>query len=280
MKIILSRKGFDSTSGGYPSPIMPDDTLLSLPIPNDGDNYYESLLYNGKNYAEIINDLTNGKGNTGKCHYDPDIREGALDERYRPKGWRPAFGQKGSSLSHLQKQGVNIGDIFLFFGLFREAKISKDGKYRFVRGAQPKHIIWGYMQVGDILDDPTAKEYPWLADGPNGLHRHPHLDRPKDKPNAIFIGTPNLSWDKTRKGADCLQFDKRLILTKEGMSASCWDLPEFFKDIELSYHSAKNWRDGYFKSAGRGQEFVFSADDNPAAIAWLHSIIGTLSQNT
>jgi len=34
MKLILSRKGFDSTYGGYPSPILPDGTLLSLPIPN------------------------------------------------------------------------------------------------------------------------------------------------------------------------------------------------------------------------------------------------------
>jgi len=34
MKVILSRKGFDSGTGGYPSPILPDGTLLSLPIPD------------------------------------------------------------------------------------------------------------------------------------------------------------------------------------------------------------------------------------------------------
>ena len=33
MKIILSRKGFDSSNGGIPSPIMPDGTLISMPIP-------------------------------------------------------------------------------------------------------------------------------------------------------------------------------------------------------------------------------------------------------
>jgi hypothetical protein len=33
MKIILSRKGFDSTSGGVPSPIFEDGTMISLPIP-------------------------------------------------------------------------------------------------------------------------------------------------------------------------------------------------------------------------------------------------------
>ncbi|MBO4456467.1 MAG: hypothetical protein J5802_01965 [Butyrivibrio sp.] len=38
MKIILSRKGFDSTNGGCASPIMPDGTLLSMPIPSDESN--------------------------------------------------------------------------------------------------------------------------------------------------------------------------------------------------------------------------------------------------
>jgi len=33
MKIILSRKGFDSTYGGFPSPIFEDGRMISLPIP-------------------------------------------------------------------------------------------------------------------------------------------------------------------------------------------------------------------------------------------------------
>jgi len=33
MKVILSRKGFDSGYGGFPSPVLPDGTMLSLPIP-------------------------------------------------------------------------------------------------------------------------------------------------------------------------------------------------------------------------------------------------------
>jgi hypothetical protein len=37
MKVILSRKGFDSGYGGIPSPVLPDGTMLSLPIPSKGD---------------------------------------------------------------------------------------------------------------------------------------------------------------------------------------------------------------------------------------------------
>lgn len=44
MKIILSRKGFDSENGGYPSPILPNGTLLSIPIPS---------AYNNNNYMQL-----------------------------------------------------------------------------------------------------------------------------------------------------------------------------------------------------------------------------------
>ena len=45
MKIILSRKGFDSGYGGIASPVLPDGTLLSLPIPTTemGITYDELL---------------------------------------------------------------------------------------------------------------------------------------------------------------------------------------------------------------------------------------------
>ena len=45
MKVILSRKGFDSSNGGCPSPILPDGTLLSLPIPTDDRDKYEDLSW-------------------------------------------------------------------------------------------------------------------------------------------------------------------------------------------------------------------------------------------
>jgi hypothetical protein len=58
MKIILSRKVFDAEYGGIPSPILPDGTLLSLPIPYEQDNIkYSSLCYQGKSYYDIINEI-------------------------------------------------------------------------------------------------------------------------------------------------------------------------------------------------------------------------------
>jgi len=58
MKVILSRKGFDSKNGGMPSPILPDGTLLSLPIPSPLDTEkFSRLKYCEKTYLEIIKEL-------------------------------------------------------------------------------------------------------------------------------------------------------------------------------------------------------------------------------
>ena len=82
MKIILSRKGFDSENGEIPNPILPDGTLLSLPIPdNDGNNTFSSLHWNGMSYYEIIHSL---KPRTkikvdDMCHLDPDLKKDVKD---------------------------------------------------------------------------------------------------------------------------------------------------------------------------------------------------------
>ena len=45
MKIILSRKGFDSANGGIVSPIMEDETLISFPIPSEDDKDRYCIVY-------------------------------------------------------------------------------------------------------------------------------------------------------------------------------------------------------------------------------------------
>ena len=44
-KLILSRKGFDSGSGGCPSPIFPDGTVFSLPIPSGDEEAFVDLQH-------------------------------------------------------------------------------------------------------------------------------------------------------------------------------------------------------------------------------------------
>ena len=265
MKIILSRKGFDSGYGKTPSPIMPDGTLLSLPIPNeDNEIKYEKLRYKDKSYAQIISELTKGKFSKEKCHLDPDIRREVIT---RSEKWQPAFGQKGAALTHLiNNQKVGKDDLFLFFGWFREVE-EINGKYQYVKGRYShKHIIYGYLQVGDILQDNLTKEqYPWLG-------THPHLDRDDDR-NAIFVTRETLSWDENIPGAGCLEYKNERVLTKEKSPRSHWQLPDFLKEVRISYHSENSWKKDYFKSADKGQEFVIASDGNNKIEKWARDLI-------
>jgi hypothetical protein len=233
MKIILSRKGFDSEFGGYPSPIFPNGQMISLPIPAKGpwDSIkYSELSFGNKTLYEIMKELNskikiNKKWkkltkNT-KCHLDPDIYRNL---RKRPKEWKPLFGQIRAAASHLEKQGVKEGDIFLFFGWFRKTKYS-NGKLIFDSESPGKHVIFGYLQIGKII---KVREDTIL---PKWMEYHPHTkpERRKTKNNTIYVARDSLSWNKKLPGAGIFHFGEDLVLTKDGFSRSFGPCPNFLK---------------------------------------------------
>lgn len=263
MKIILSRKGFDSGYGGQPSPILPDGTMLSLPIPSKSDELkFTDLKYNGRSYYDIITELKPGTKirENYKCHIDPDLRYEAVK---REKNWKPLFGQTGTAQSHLVKQGVTTGDLFLFFGWFKETEII-DNKIQYKKVAPDIHAIFGYMEIGRIYTEgniiPSYAEY------------HPHAERLESGNNdCIYEAAEKLSLNNNLPGAGCFNFNRKLILTKDGESRSRWSLPEFFKEVNISYHTADSFKENYFDSAKKGQEFVVECNDN--IIEWAENIL-------
>lgn len=93
MKLILSRKGFDSQNGKVASPIFPDGSMVSLPIPS-GDREparFSDIAFGGTNLGEIAAALT-GRPifRFAHAHHDPDLDAAASP---RLPGWRPAIGQ-------------------------------------------------------------------------------------------------------------------------------------------------------------------------------------------
>lgn len=265
MKLILSRKGFDGASGGYPSPIMPDGTLLSLPIPDASDlNRLSELTFNGQSYLDIIQSIAPKYKMGDLCHLDPDLR---AELRPRAEGWRPALGQMGSAYSHLRNKGVEKGDLFLFLGKFQETEIVNDN-LRYKKGSRPQHILFGYLQIGEIITDPMQIPA-WLAEHP---HAQPKYTGDWAKGgNAIYISSDKLSIAPELPGAGVFKYHPDLVLTKDGHSASHWNLPDFFREVEISYHPAKRWHEDYLQSVGRGQEFVM--ETTPEIINWIKAKI-------
>ncbi len=217
MKVILSRKGFDSANGGIVSPIMEDGTLLSLPIPSDDKDSFEDLVYFNHTYSEILKDL-NYKGKL-TCHVDPDLsrdrRKNTLD------GWCPIFGQINASAIYI-KNKVNIkpGDLFLFFGNYHKVKYS-DGKYHYLKKTgdfysdNDLQVIWGYMQVGKIISVPEEqRKYSW--------HPHSIESRTKEDSNVMFIASDKLSFNEDMPGAGMLKFREDRVLTAKNCNKATW----------------------------------------------------------
>lgn len=284
MRIILSRKGFDSANGRVPSPIFPSGEMRSLPIPQSDPSclrvpiLYNQIRYNDHSLSDIISDLTGARTKpTDIAHLDPDLDAQSLP---RQAGWRPIFGQNNAAESHLRNQRVQAGDIFLFFGWFRRVK-QRSGHYHYDPDAPDLHVIFGWLQVERRIMLQSQPDIPKWA------RYHPHCQMIDPAlAGSLYLSTPflNLPGLNTRipGGGICREFTKNLQLTAEGESRSCWRLPGWFYPRDgrppLSYHEdLTRWRqDGnsvLLRSAGRGQEFVLDCDDDPETIHWLAQLL-------
>ncbi|MNO51680.1 hypothetical protein D3C76_420790 [compost metagenome] len=280
MRIILSRKGFDSSAGGCPSPILPDGRLLSLPIPDPASRIaYRDIRFDGVEVGELVAQLTRDPEHPGHpAHLDPDLRPDALP---RLPGWRLLLGQSGSAQGHLRNELVRPGDVFLFFGLFRPVENTPHG-WRFQAAAAPRQIIWGWLQIGEIhkVDELGAAQLSWAR-------YHPHFAYGKDPANTLYLAGERLVLDGRAReipGAGVFShLSENLLLTApQARLPSQWRLPRWFHPQEgrsrLSYHSdAQRWSldetGCLLQSARRGQEFVFDATGIPQAVDWIEGLI-------
>ena len=281
MRLILSRKGFDSASGGCPSPIFPNGGILSLPIPDKtSDIAYSSLEWRGVNVGRIVADLTREPTwPTRYAHLDPDLDPQAHS---RIDGWRPLFGQAGAAQGHLRRQGVGPGDLFLFFGIFRRVE-EKHGVWRFVGRSAAQHVLWGWLQVGEVhaVDSLPADALPWAR-------YHPHFRGDRGSGNTLYVAADELQLGGEHvdaAGAGLFpRVDESLVLTAPGApSPTRWQLPLGFYPhpgkVPLSYHARRDrWgRIGpdrcSLQCVSRGQEFVLDMTRYPEVAEWLAGLL-------
>jgi len=263
VKIIFSRKGFDSSAGGSPSLIFPDGTLFSIPIPSSKDDCFYgdlSFTYKGEPIQSILNDVMGGNirhnkqwipcdysSHTQRCHYDP--------MPYQDAGFNGiALGQADKAEKHLRNQSVGKEDIFLFYGWFRKVE-KTDGAWRFAVGEPDIQLIWSTMRISDcvLLDtaehrEDALRKYPFLS-------RHPHLYSRDCLKNRIYLSDQHHYF--------C--YDEKCCLTDMQCykGRSTWRLPAFFNQPQ-AFTYLKNFSqekdDVIISYLGYGQEFVLNLD--------------------
>jgi Nucleotide modification associated domain 3 len=285
MKIILSRKGFDSSCGGKPSPIFPDGRMVSLPIPdNQSPIRYGDIRWQEHSLGSLVDDLTDGHiPASHPAHLDPDINGESLP---RHPEWRPIFGQAGAAQGHLQNNGVQAGDLFLFFGLFRQV-IQVSGKLAWNSRSPLRHVLWGWLQIDQVLKvaECDLAKYVWAE-----YHPHCHWRRESETNNTLYVARRHLELPGVTAGELAgagvfPQFSERLALTAPTAAApSQWELPRWFFPDEgqypLTYHSnMARWQrtenGTRLKAVSRGQEFILNTRSFPEAeaIGWLKMLL-------
>ena len=119
-RIVLSRKGFDSSpqGGGSASPIFEDGRIFSMPIPEPfppSPKKYKDLYFNGISGIDALKECSvTSVSSQSFCHYDPALNK---DEGI--------FGQSDSSQSELSNREVGDGDLFLFLASTKISHLKK-----------------------------------------------------------------------------------------------------------------------------------------------------------
>ena len=261
-KVILSRKGFDSSYGGGASPILPNGDMISIPIPaNDKEKGipYSKIRFGDSSYLDLMEELGMKIPKSKTCHFDPDLIKEAYN---REENWSGIFGQQGAALTHLENQNIDIGDIFLFFGSFK--RTYRNPNLKFERDYE-RHIIFGYLIVGQIIK--VEEEQNSIFD------KHPHFQNRK-----LFAPRNTVYIAKSEDDYGVFKYRDKLVLTKNGFPKSMWNLPMIFhpsRGTNISRHSEKDFeiRDNsvFLKTRGIGQDFVISGNDE--IVKWAKRII-------
>ncbi|MCA1040532.1 hypothetical protein LCM00_13545 [Bacillus infantis] len=275
-KVIISRKGFDSTTGGKPSPIL-DNKFVSLPIPRaDSGDFYKDLKYSrDEDYLKVMKDL--GINLFSEAHLDPDLQKSILKER--PERWRGLFGQSGISEGTLRNRFVGEGDLFLFFGWFKKAR-KVNGVWRYSKDVPDVHAIFGYLEVDRVLDIKARKPVPsWTT-------YHPHIKKRSDygnKRNTVYVASKKFSTHPRKAGWGTFMYDNELILTKQNAtSKSFWELPSVFKGEQKQFtHNVNVWNELpngriEMQTNGRGDQEMYISS-NPEVVKWAEDLIKSCS---
>jgi len=266
VKVIFSRKGVDSAAGRLASALV-DGRPYSLPIPAGRTPSPTRYCDLGEPYRRLARELSGDRlARQAYCHLDPDLDPAVL--AVRPAGWRGALGQWGGALGHLQRHGVGEGDLFLFWGLYRDVELAK-GKWRYC--GPRKHCLFGWLAVGEVLvagEDGSHlfQRHPWLADYP---HARPGWNANK----AIFVAAPQLEiGGRIFPGYGLLR--RAIVLTApEASGPSRWAVPAWLDPTRggtgMSCNPPSRWNDGQVTTAPRGQEFVADIGDRGDALDWI-----------
>ena len=284
MKVILSKKGIDTNCCTSPIIAEEEKEMVFVPIPSLEDK--QQLTYNDKrlnyNFLEIMQKSLKNKEYSnltfeikvpimdGKlkikeqevfCHLDPQLKNYFIpDNTKNESDFYATFGPKLDLINYLS---VEKNDIFLFFG------------YYSIEKQPPKHIIWGYMKVDDIINlqnkqdrEIALKKYPCVKNNPHW----------SEDQGCIYIAKNNFGIFNYKKELDLTTFDKTFNPNKNLCKWKVTDLKNVtIKKSEQSEQILQFDKNGLINIPSTfRQEFVLEGE---VAYNWANKLIDDIEYN-
>lgn len=255
MKMILSKKGIDGSFCKKPVPIEGvGEPLLFVPIPDNGINQVkDEKTYNDlrmkEKIQEVVKYLKNGDMKSC-CHVDPQLCSGCNDDDFLG-----SIGQIGAAQSHLSNK-VSVGDLFLFYGWYKDGDLHSNGK----------NVLFGYLQVGKIIPVNESQKL-------TSIESNPHWNKDKYqnvKGNTIYVAKEKLElgegFDKNLKGYGMFKYSNELDLTDaHKKNRTNWKI-EKFRNLKTSCKGrdgkAEFDKNGAYNAPCRCQEIVVDIGDS------------------
>lgn len=277
-KVILSRKGFDSSSGRNASPVYVNK-FFPFQIPRAGsDVFYKDLqFHDGRSYLDVMKDLR--ITHYSECHLDPDLYKPIM--KHRSLNWRPIFGQTGIPEATLRNEEVSKGDLFLFYGWYKHL-YEENGRFYYERNDRGFHAIFGYLEVEEVFRlDKENVTIPLFAT------EHDHVRYRQDFPevSSLYVGRDRFLHDKNKPGAGLFYFDEELKLTRPNESISRWRLPRCFRKAQdcfkhkITEVPTENRKEFHINFSGRGSQETFISD-HPEVVAWAKDLVKRIKVQT
>ena len=265
--LVISRKGFDATAGGRASPIFANGDIFSVPIPQkkQSPSRYRELQFKDMSGREILNFIgAKSISDDDFYHNDPLLF-----------GQKGIFGQAGAPQGELENFGVGRGDLFLFFGWFKQ----------YHQRGPDLHHLFGWLQIEKIIKG-NSEILKFLSEN-ELIHPHGTTDITQFKNNTVYIASKNLTFsDSVRDIKGHGVFKKtaeNLILTEIGKSRSRWRLPKkYFTNTKNLFRNRLKWKDEekcLVDCSGIGQEFILNAQDNPSVVDWASYLLSAYGRD-
>ena len=177
----------------------------------------------------------------------------------------------------MKNNNINIGDLFLFWGWFRET-VTLNKKTVYLKKDPGHYRFFGWLQIGKIIH--LGKDPSWYSEHKSISNSHPHTIGHWKENNTLYLASDKLNAFglKNYYGFGKFNASEYTNLSIDpSYKKSLWKCPDWLNPklggCGMTYHKdKKRWGKNSVEIVGRGQEFIAEPKKKDKCKKWLTNI--------